>query len=42
MAYLTIVVEKLGAVARLTLNRPERVNALNRAMLEEMFERGKR
>jgi enoyl-CoA hydratase/carnithine racemase len=36
MAYATIVVEKLGAVARLTLNRPERVNALNRAMLAEI------
>src|SRR6202048_4820148 len=36
MAYATIVVEKLEAVARLTLNRPERVNALNRTMLEEI------
>jgi enoyl-CoA hydratase/carnithine racemase len=36
MPYATIVVEKLGAVARLTLNRPERANALNRAMLEEI------
>src|ERR1043166_3398075 len=36
MAYATIIVEKLDAVARLTLNRPERVNALNRTMLEEI------
>ena len=36
MAYATIIVEKLGPVARLTLNRPERVNALNRTMLEEI------
>jgi enoyl-CoA hydratase len=36
MVYATIVVEKLGAVARLTLNRPERANALNRTMLEEI------
>jgi enoyl-CoA hydratase len=36
MAYATIVVERLGAVARLTLNRPERANALNKAMLEEI------
>jgi enoyl-CoA hydratase len=36
MNYATIVVERLGAVARLTLNRPERANALNKAMLEEI------
>ena len=36
MTYATIVVEKLGPVARLTLNRPERANALNKAMLEEI------
>ena len=36
MPYATIVVENLGAVARLTLNRPERVNALNRTMLAEI------
>ena len=36
MNYETIVVEKLGPVARLTLNRPERANALNKAMLEEI------
>ena len=36
MTYATIFVEKLGTVARLTLNRPERANALNKAMLEEI------
>ena len=36
MPYTTIILEKLGAVARLTLNRPERANALNKAMLEEI------
>ena len=36
MAYTTILFEKLGPVARLTLNRPERANALNRATLEEI------
>lgn len=36
MAYATIVVEKLAPIARLTLNRPERANALDQAMLEEI------
>jgi enoyl-CoA hydratase/carnithine racemase len=36
MSYTTIIVEKLGPVARFTLNRPERANALNRTMLEEI------
>jgi enoyl-CoA hydratase len=36
MSYATIVVEKLGALARLTLNRPERANALNQTMLAEI------
>jgi enoyl-CoA hydratase/carnithine racemase len=36
MTYATIVVDKLGAVARLTLNRPERANALNRTALDEI------
>jgi enoyl-CoA hydratase len=35
-AYATIVIEKLGPVARLTLNRPERANALNQTMLVEI------
>jgi enoyl-CoA hydratase len=36
MTYATIVIEKIGPVARVTLNRPERANALNQAMLEEI------
>src|SRR6202790_2957303 len=34
--FTTITVEKIGAVARLTLARPERANALNAAMLGEI------
>jgi enoyl-CoA hydratase/carnithine racemase len=34
--FATIAVEKLGPVARLTLARPERANALNAAMLGEI------
>jgi enoyl-CoA hydratase len=34
--FTTIVSEKIGAVARLTLNRPERANALNAVMLDEI------
>jgi enoyl-CoA hydratase/carnithine racemase len=34
--FSTITVEKLGTVARLTLSRPERANALNAQMLEEI------
>jgi enoyl-CoA hydratase/carnithine racemase len=33
MAYSTIIVETIGPVARLTLSRPERANALTQAML---------
>ena len=36
MTYSTIIFEKLDAVARITLNRPERANALNGAMLGEI------
>jgi enoyl-CoA hydratase len=35
-AFATITVEKIGVVARLTLSRPERANALNAAMLGEI------
>jgi enoyl-CoA hydratase/carnithine racemase len=38
MAYTTIIVGTIGPVARLTLNRPERTNALNQAMLGEINE----
>jgi enoyl-CoA hydratase len=34
--FTTIAVEKIGAVARLTLSRPERANALNATMLGEI------
>jgi enoyl-CoA hydratase/carnithine racemase len=34
--FTTITVERRGAVARLTLSRPERANALNAAMLSEI------
>ncbi len=36
MPFSTIVYETLDGVARITLNRPERANALNQAMLEEI------
>jgi enoyl-CoA hydratase len=34
--FTTIVLEQIGAVARLTLNRPQRANALNAVMLGEI------
>jgi enoyl-CoA hydratase len=34
--FATILVETIGPVLRLTLNRPERTNALNQAMLDEI------
>jgi enoyl-CoA hydratase len=36
MAFSTILVETIGPVACITLNRPERTNALNQAMLGEL------
>jgi len=36
MTFTTIIVETLGPVLRLTLNRPERANALNATMLGEI------
>src|SRR5215207_9693300 len=38
MRFTTIIFEKLGPVARITLNRPERTNALNQTMLGEIGE----
>jgi enoyl-CoA hydratase len=36
MTFATIIVETIDRVARITLNRPERTNALNQAMLGEI------
>lgn len=36
MAYNTILLDKAGHIARLTLNRPERLNALNEEMFAEL------
>jgi enoyl-CoA hydratase/carnithine racemase len=36
VGFTTIVLERLAGVARLTLSRPERANALDQAMLEEI------
>ena len=38
MGFSTIIVETIDRVARITLNRPERTNALNQAMLGEIGE----
>jgi enoyl-CoA hydratase len=36
MAYKTILLEKKGAVALITLNRPEALNALNKQLMDEL------
>src|SRR3972149_10286024 len=38
MGYKTIIYQKKNAVARITLNRPEALNSLNRTMLLEIGE----
>ena len=38
MAYKTILLEKKGAVALITLNRPEALNALNKQLMDELTE----
>lgn len=37
MAYNTLLVEKQDGVATLTLNRPDRLNALNTEIMVEML-----
>jgi enoyl-CoA hydratase len=37
VSYETLIVETLGRVQRITLNRPERLNALNKTLLAELF-----
>ena len=36
MSYKTLIFERVGRVARLTINRPERLNAINRAAIKEI------
>jgi enoyl-CoA hydratase len=36
MSYETLIVETKGAVTIITLNRPQALNALNAAVMEEM------
>ena len=36
MAYQNILVEKKGAVGIVTLDRPDALNALNKALMDEM------
>ncbi|MDP6927961.1 MAG: enoyl-CoA hydratase-related protein, partial [Rhodospirillales bacterium] len=36
MSYKTLIFERVGRVARLTFNRPDRLNAINRAAIEEI------
>lgn len=38
MSYQTLLFETTGRIARLTLNRPERLNAFNETMLDEMLD----
>ena len=38
MSYETILYEKQGRVAQISLNRPEKLNAMNPTLLEELSE----
>ena len=41
MACDTLLVDRDGPLARITLNRPTALNALNRRLLEELAQAGK-
>jgi len=38
MAYQTLLYDKRNAIAYVTINRPEKLNALNRQVMEELFD----
>ena len=38
MSYETIILQKEEGVAKITLNRPEKMNALNEKLIDEFFE----
>jgi hypothetical protein len=39
MAYLTLLIEDVKAVRWITVNRPEKLNALNRQVLDDLGQR---
>jgi 2-(1,2-epoxy-1,2-dihydrophenyl)acetyl-CoA isomerase len=42
MSYETIVVDRIGSIARIALNRPEKRNAVNDTVHEELRFSGRR